>query len=516
MNQRRVTPIRAFVVLLAGLSPTGGCGSGDQLPNEVSRALLIDGATLISPERGGEPRRASVRIEEGRIAWIGDVSAGPGPEANDTLDARGLFLVPGLIDSHVHVNHLIGLSDEQREALPWLADAYFRQLPRSYLYYGFTTLIDPDLSEAGRERFEAAPLAPRLYGCGHGIRYLDGYGPSLFPEETRYRIFPVWTFDEAQRDRLPAGVDPSLHTPEFLVSDAPSGSVCVKAYHEPGFGGAFDWPTPSTSLLARISAAAHEVRLPLMLHATGYESWEAGLEARTDILAHGIWHWPGPRLESQPPSEVVELIERVRSAGIFVQPTARVVLGERETFTWERLDDPRLRHVLPPDLLEWLATRDGRRAQRELEMLYDELMPDPDVGAMAYMEAFDDRTRRMLAALTQSHVPLIFGSDTPASDGIGNPPGLNGYLELLEWEAAGFPADLLLESLTLRNAVAFGLDDEIGSIEVGKRADLLLLGENPALGAKAYDSIRWVVLAGQVLARDGLSAEALASAPPVE
>jgi hypothetical protein len=189
-----------------------------------------------------------------------------------------------------------------------------------------------------------------------------------------------------------------------------------------------------------------------------------------------------------------------------VQPTARVILGERETFTWERLDDPRITRVLPPELLEWLATPDGHRAQEELAELYDQLMPDPSVGAQSYMQVLDDRVRLMLSSLSGAGIPLLFGSDTPASDGIGNPPGLNGLLEILAWGEAGIPAHQILESLTLRNARAFGLESGIGSIEVGKRADLLLLEEDPELGADAYDSIRWIVLAGEPFPRNEFSA----------
>jgi imidazolonepropionase-like amidohydrolase len=101
-------------------------------------------------------------------------------------------------------------------------------------------------------------------------------------------------------------------------------------------------------------------------------------------------------------------------------------------------------------------------------------------------------------------VPLVFGSDTPAGDGFGNPPGLNGRLELQDWADAGAPLPLILRAATLDNAVALGLSREVGSIEVGKRADLLLLRQNPLTTITAYDSIEMIFLNGEPIARETL------------
>jgi imidazolonepropionase-like amidohydrolase len=101
-------------------------------------------------------------------------------------------------------------------------------------------------------------------------------------------------------------------------------------------------------------------------------------------------------------------------------------------------------------------------------------------------------------------ISLIFGSDTPGVDGFGNPPGLNGRLELQNWANAGAPLALILRAATLDNAIALGLSHEVGSIEVGKRADLLLLKQNPLTNVSAYDSIETIFLNGQPIAREGL------------
>jgi imidazolonepropionase-like amidohydrolase len=104
-------------------------------------------------------------------------------------------------------------------------------------------------------------------------------------------------------------------------------------------------------------------------------------------------------------------------------------------------------------------------------------------------------------------VPLLFGSDTPAGDGFGNPPGLNARLELQDWMEAGAPLPLILRAATLDNAIALGLSSDLGSIEAGKRADLLLLTQNPLTNVSAYDSIEMIFLNGVPIVRETLSGQ---------
>jgi imidazolonepropionase-like amidohydrolase len=101
-------------------------------------------------------------------------------------------------------------------------------------------------------------------------------------------------------------------------------------------------------------------------------------------------------------------------------------------------------------------------------------------------------------------VRLLLGTDTPSNEGIGNPPGLNGRFEVQRWLDAGVPLPRILRAATLDNATAFRLSAELGSIEVGKRADLLLLRADPLRTITAYDAIETVILNGEPIARDSL------------
>ena len=102
---------------------------------------------------------------------------------------------------------------------------------------------------------------------------------------------------------------------------------------------------------------------------------------------------------------------------------------------------------------------------------------------------------------------LLFASDTAVGGfGWGTPAGLAGFWELQAWAKAGVPLVDLFKAVTINNALALGLADEVGTIEPGKRADTLILRNNPLDRIDAYDSIELVVIGGEVIERSSLSA----------
>jgi imidazolonepropionase-like amidohydrolase len=153
-------------------------------------------------------------------------------------------------------------------------------------------------------------------------------------------------------------------------------------------------------------------------------------------------------------------------------------------------------------VVAYLRSQDGQKANRTLLDQYRKASPSP--GFEVLLPAAIQRTQATFKVMVQDDVPLLFGSDTPAGDGFGNPPGLNGRIEIQDCSDAGAPLALILRAATLDNAKALGLSREVGSIEPGKRADLLLLNENPLVTVFAYDSIETIFLDGQPIARQSL------------
>jgi imidazolonepropionase-like amidohydrolase len=465
----------------------------------VDRGLVIKSVTLISPERAAPLVRADVVIRDGKIAEIG-TNLVPGPRT-ERIDGTGRFLIPGLIDSHVHAGHSAALDGDAIRIHPELWAAYRVQVPRAYLAFGFTSVVDLDLAPRDKTWFEGTPLHPRFYSCGPGIKVASGYMAFNVPPPSSPN-FPNLVYEPIEAAHWPKSLDPGDYTAERAVSRAAdAGAICVKAFVEPGFG-TFDWPYLHPETLRKIQAAVGEHRLVLIVHANGVESWRSALDAHAGIIAHGLWVWPGDPANPVPPASVVNVIVAAARAGTHVQPTLQTVAGERAMLDPRLLDDPRLAMALPAGVIAYLRSAAGVKARTALLDEYRKGSPQP--GFEPLLRAGIERTMATFKIMVQDRVPLIFGSDTPGVEGFGNPPGLNGRLELQNWADAGAPLSLILRAVTLDNARALGLSRELGSIEVGKRADLLLLKDNPLARVSAYDSIETIFLNGEPIARGGL------------
>jgi len=242
--------------------------------------------------------------------------------------------------------------------------------------------------------------------------------------------------------------------------------------------------------------------LVLIVHANSVDSWRSALDAHTDIIAHGLWVWPGNVISSVAPADANDVIAAAARAGTHVQPTLQTVAGERAMIDARLLEDPRLTMALPRSVIAHLRSAEGVKVRTALLDEYRKASPHP--GFEPLLKVAIERTRETFKLMLQDHVPLVFGSDTPGVDGFGNPPGLNGQLELQNWADAGASLSLILRAATLDNATALGLSHELGSVEVGKRADLLLLKENPLTTVSAYDSIETIFLNGEPIAREVL------------
>jgi len=219
--------------------------------------LVIEQVTVVSPELAAPRPKQNVLIRDGRIVSVGSkpVTAGSGAVR---IDGRGKFLTPGLMDSHIHVGEVPGFpfGEVTDPTMVAMRDAYLRQQPRSYLYYGDTQVLNLLSGPESAAAFEAQPQHPDLFSCG-GAVVLDGY-PSVFIDKAvRYSAMPDYIYEPANAAKhpLPAGADAARHTPEAIIGKlAARGVRCVKIFIEDGFGGASDWPLMSKETLQRVRA----------------------------------------------------------------------------------------------------------------------------------------------------------------------------------------------------------------------------------------------------------------------
>lgn len=479
--------------------------------SEPDTDLVIRHATLLSPERAGPLANAWVRVRGGRIVEVGSGTVDVGTAR--VIDAENGYLIPGLIDSHVHLYHATGLRPSYTGNYAALYRDYMEQQPRSFLFHGFTTVVELNADAAANARFEAAPVHPHLIHCGQGIDLSDGFMALELEDVPIGDVYPGYLIDTYADGLVPDGADPSAHTPEAAVASVvDQGGKCVKLYYEEALwwpGGAPEFRLPSVEIVRDVVRAAHNADLPVLLHATTPAGHEFALQSGIDILAHGMWEWTGQSFtDPQPSASIIDINARVAGSGIAVQPTVQSIRNSASLFDPSVLEDAAWADAVPAAYLDYLRGDAQVQRQQFLGMFGGMIAESSGTDDMAAAQAaFSARYQSLLGDMSAQGGRLLFGSDTAVGGfGWASPPGLAGYWEMRNWVEAGIPLTVLFRALTIDNAAAFGLADEVGSIEPGKRADLLILRANPLADVSAYNEIVTVFLAGKPIDRQVLSA----------
>ncbi len=474
-------------------------------------SLLIENVTLLSPEQARPLGNRYVLVRDGRIAAVSD-QAISAPAGARRLDGTGKFLTPGLMDAHVHVSDAIGLpfaSDDPE--LAELQREFFAQQPRSYLYFGVTQVLDTANNPERVAEFAAQKLHPDIYRCG-ATPVVDGYPAVFVDKAVRHTIFTDYIFEpaNAREHPLPAGANPAEHTPEAVVERiAASGAHCVKVALEDGFGPSTDWPIMSAETLRRVRAAAKKHGLLLAAHANALDMQRMAVDGNVDLILHGVWNWN--ELNDQPgiPAAIADHLRNIRDKKIGYQATLRVLPGVTDLLDPHLLDDPIYAKVVPPRLLAWYRTEEAQWFKRQVF--------GPDVDAAAVLErkraanerwSTSERGMRALRHLYELGQPMLLGSDTPSAPSYGNQPGYDTYKEMQLMAQVGIPLSAIFAAGTINNARQLGLQEDYGTIEKGKIANLLLLDANPLADVEAWKSIDKVILRGRSIDREALAADA--------
>lgn len=475
----------------------------------ASQPLLIENVTVISAERAQPRGNQHVLVRDGRIAEVSDrpITA---PDARK-LDGTGKFLTPGIMDGHVHVSQAIGLPFGSSDpAIAEMEKQFFRQQPRSYLYFGVTQVVDLINQPERVAEFASQPRHPDTFRCAVAP-VVDGYPLVFMDPATRYAQFDDYIYEpaNAREHPLPPGANPAEHTPEAVVERiAKSDAICVKITLEDGFGDRSDWPLMSMDTLRRVRAATRKHGLLLLVHANALDMQRKAVEGQVDIIVHGLWNWN--ELQNQPgiPPAVAAHLQNVHARGIGYEATLRVIPGVTDLLDPTLLDDPVLEKVVPPALLKWYRTEPAQWFRTEI------FGAKPDsariLGGMRAANehwATSENGMRALRYLYELGQPLLLGSDTPSAPTYGNQPGYDTYKEMRMMSQAGIPLSAIFEAATINNARRYRMEKDFGSIEKGKIANLLLLEANPLASVDAWSRIDQVILHGEPIERESLAAD---------
>lgn len=437
-------------------------------PLAIVHATLIDGS--------GAPPRAdtAVIVDGGRIVALGDPARTPLPPGARFVDARGKFLIPGLWDMHVHVLR------------PPRPEVYFPLL----IAMGVTGVRDMGGDEPFarlrvlRAEIEAGTrIGPRFVAPGP---FVDGPYPSI-PQWSRV-VRDAGEARAAVRELKGEGADfvkvynRLSREAYFALADEARRQGLPFAGHVP------------YSVSAREAALAGQRSIEHLFNVLfACSSKEDELMRRkADALAGG--EAEARRLQRRAYlREVLATTDPARCADLFAGfarlRTAQVpTLVQRRAFAEPEhveVDAARLAYVPRSQRLRWDPGQDGRLQGREAE--------DREIERQ-----FFARDRALLAPMAAAGVPVLAGTDA------GDPYGVPGFAlhdELAELVAAGLSPMAALQSATREAAVFLGLQDRLGTIAVGRLADLVLLDADPLADIRNTRRIAAVVAQGRYLPR---------------
>lgn len=421
--------LRSVVVLLLAAGPALARNDTTLILDHVR---YFDGKKMVET--------AELHIRDGRVTSLRPTVV-DGPVRR--VSVQGKYLIPGLIDAHVHIGG--------SPAYPFVFVPPLYNL-NSGLLCGVTSNVDlfmPELQvQSLREAAAASPaLYGRLFAAGPILTAPGGHG-------TEYGV-PTRTITSVEEARRITG--------EVIARGADLIKVCYEAETHPDH-------TLTEEMVRAIVETAHGRAKKVVVH---INSVREALDC-IRMGADGLAHIPVDALSAAD-------VAAIRTSGVFVIPTMVVYTSLFDGQTAAYMSDPLLWNTARPEYLE----RFERNATRPV--------PLPDSYFARFLKEHPPACRDNLRALVAAGVPLLAGTDA------GNYAVFYGYSLLRELEQycdAGMTPDAALRSATEALALLFP-DVRTGRIAVGYDADIVVLNSNPLEDIAALRNIDFVLHRGE-------------------
>ena len=443
------TPVR----ILAGMLLAATLGIA---PATLADTLLIENVTLIDGTGRPSVAGASVLVDGDRISRIarGSIDA---PRGTKRIDGSGKFLMPGLMDMHVHLRGSVELTPEGLFEVTTDRTTGVRML-HSYLYSGVTSIYDagnvPDyiLGLRSDER-SGALVSPRIFATGAIVTYPGSHGGNEWGT-----LVDDWPEAKAVLD---AHIE---REPDVLKL----------TYEERGWGAREMIPILPLDLMQNIIQYYNERGIRTTVHTSSEYRARQAIFAGIDTLAHPIIQGP----------VTVDFAKLMGAKKIPMVTT--LTIGEnysRLAEHPEHLDQPLYQATVPAEEIEMLKT-ERRQEYQDRKWTW-------------WMKIMTTIAQENLQMINDAGGVLVAGTDQSSG------PALHRELELMA--DAGIPASEIIRIATLNGAIFLGKERDMGSIEEGKIADMVLLGADPTVDINNAKEILEVIKGGQRIDRSRLA-----------
>jgi imidazolonepropionase-like amidohydrolase len=441
------------------------------VPAQQTRAFV--GGTLVNGTGAAPVRDAVLVVQGNRITCAGSRTACPVPAGAESIDVTGSWIIPGIVDAHVHYSQT-GWADgrpdalDMRERFPYDETIAKLRDPapfwQSYLCSGVTATFDVGgfpWTWGLRARAEAAVDAPHVSAAGPLLSTRDHW-LNLPGERQFLHIASDSAVDAGARYLIVTGTDAVKVW--FLAGE---NSPDAAAFRD---------------RLLRAGAHAREAGVPLIVHATNLWGAKQAVAAGAKLLVHGV--------SDQPLDDA--FLAAAKEVGTVYTPTLIVGDGYAQLRARDFNEDPYEMACVDP-------------ATRAKAFLSDSLpgAPPADRIAAATERAaaqFELEAANVLRA-HRAGIPIAMGTDA------GNPLTLHGPSVFLEMEAlqrAGLSPMEVLVASTRNGALAMGRLDDFGTLEAGRIADFVVLEADPTVDIANARRIDRVVRNGMIHRRADL------------
>lgn len=446
-------------------------------------SIIIRGATVIDAVSDAPVTGKSIIIEGDRIRAIvpdEDIS----DESAQIIDASGKFVIPGFLNANVH---LFGAITFERLARHWDEfEDIIIEAAQVTLQNGVTTVFDtwgprrPLM--AVRDRINRGEVVGSRFFCAGNIIGFDGlFSPDFFAKGTELastafssKVNAMWVENTGRhlmwlsaaqvREEIRKYIDKGIDFVKYASNDHGAYPGCFLTF--------------APRVQEAIVNEAHRAGLTAQAHTHTLEGVQIAIEAGCDLLQHINVTGPVPLTD-----ELLSLIAE-RQTGAVVFPWTRAAL-------------------------DWIRERDS-------------------AGVRNLWGAIDKNTRKLIDA--KARILLATDGMLLAPETISDPLMKNGWAAMPEemslirlgtghffWmramEEKGYDPMDMLRAATRNIAIAYGKERDLGTLEAGKFADMLILEKNPLEAAANYQSIEMVIKAGSVVDRGALPTRPILTLP---
>lgn len=433
---------------------------------EIGSKFALLNVSVVDGKGGWPEENKAVIVKDGIIHWIGHMKDYKKEDGVQEVSLDGFYVMPGMIDAHVHLAG--GRGDMEYQEMEVIAENKLVRAMRSVyeaqavLKRGFTSVRDVSWNGLYLKRIfgDNTLPGPRVIACGPGLSRTGGHADLYQYTEDYVRENGFWSIIADGPEEIRKAVRRVLR----------EGADQVKIWAS----GGDNWPNDRScdvhysmeEIVMCVEEAHRQEGTFVCAHAENRESISMCVDAGVDTIEHG------EDLDE-------ELAVRMAKKGVILVPTLALVVNWHKDFVPTGDAAPK---KIRPDVF-----------------LHRDVPPSDEDG-----EFESQRAKESFQLAVEKGVKIALGSDT-----VYEPLTKCGEYSAREFKAlveCGLTVPQAIRAATMGSAEALNMSHKIGTVEVGKEADLLVVRKDPTKSTDVLynaENIYLTFIKGRLTVEDG-------------